>query len=64
MDEDEKMQRIPQLKEAGNSLYKEKKYEEAAEKYAEAIGMLENLLLRWVITSDISFNTTWCSLTL
>jgi AH receptor-interacting protein len=46
MDEDEKMKAIPKLKEEGNTLYTEKKYDEAANKYAEALGMLENLMLK------------------
>lgn len=46
MDEDEKLQRIPQLKESGNTLYKQGRYGQAADKYAEALGMLENLLLK------------------
>ena len=47
MDEGEKLSAIPRLKEAGNALYLEKKYDEAADKYAEALGMLENLLLKY-----------------
>ncbi|XP_074642200.1 AH receptor-interacting protein-like [Tubulanus polymorphus] len=46
MNEDEKIDAIPKLKEEGNLLYKEKKYKAAADVYAEAIGMLEQLLLR------------------
>ena len=46
MDETEKLSAIPRLKEEGNTLYKEKKHALAADKYAEAIGMLEQLLLR------------------
>ena len=46
MSENEKIDRIPQLKEEGNALYKEKKYEEAAEKYGQALGMLEQLLAK------------------
>lgn len=45
---DEKIAAIPKLREEGNDLYKQKSYEGASEKYAEAIGMLEQLLLRQV----------------
>ena len=34
------------LRESGNALFKGKKYSEAADKYAEAIGMLEQLLMK------------------
>ena len=46
MDEAEKIEAIPRLKEEGNSLYKQKEYEEAAEKYGMALGMLEQLMLK------------------
>jgi AH receptor-interacting protein len=46
MNENEKIEAIPKLKEEGNELYKEKKYTQAAERYAEAIGMVEQLMLR------------------
>ena len=46
MDAEEKLSIVPGLKEAGNQLYREKKYKEAAEKYAEALGCLEQLCLR------------------
>lgn len=49
MDENEKLKEIPCLKEEGNQLYSAKKYEEAADKYAEALGMLENLLIKWAM---------------
>lgn len=48
MDENEKLASIPKLKDEGNRLYNEKDYLEAAEKYALAIGMLEQLMLRLV----------------
>lgn len=46
LSDEEKMARIPQLKQEGNVLFKEKKYEEAAKKYQDAIGLLEQLMLR------------------
>ena len=47
MNEDEKLAAIPKLKEEGNELYKNRQNAEAADKYAQAIGMLEQLLLRY-----------------
>ncbi|XP_021361428.1 AH receptor-interacting protein-like isoform X2 [Mizuhopecten yessoensis] len=46
MTEDEKLKAIPNLKEEGNAYYKQKQYTEAAEKYGEALGMLEQLVLK------------------
>lgn len=46
MEENEKLAKIPQLKDEGNKLYNNKEYEMAAEKYAFAIGMLEQLMLK------------------
>ena len=46
MDEDEQIVAVPKLKEEGNKLFTEKKYTEAAERYAKALGLLENLLLK------------------
>ncbi|KAK7087526.1 AH receptor-interacting protein-like [Littorina saxatilis] len=43
MNAEEKAELIPKLKEAGNALYKEKKYAEATGKYEEALGLLEQL---------------------
>lgn len=45
MTEDEKLKNIPHLKEKGNTFFKEKKYDNASETYAKAIGMLEQLML-------------------
>lgn len=47
MDEGEKLQQVPVLKEEGNKLYKEKDYSAAAEKYRVAIGILEQLMLKY-----------------
>lgn len=46
MSEDEKTNKIPLLKEEGNALYAQKKYTEAAEKYSEALGLLEQKTLK------------------
>lgn len=46
MTDKEKAEKVPRLKETGNELYKEKQYVEAAEKYGEAIGILEQLVLK------------------
>ena len=46
MDAEEKLGKIPELREEGNRLFREKKTREAAEKYSLAIGMLEQLMLR------------------
>ncbi|XP_041379204.1 AH receptor-interacting protein-like [Gigantopelta aegis] len=46
MDEDEKLSQVPVIKQEGNQLYLQKKYTDAAKKYATAIGMLEQLLLK------------------
>ena len=46
LDVDEKLASVSKLKSEGNQLYSNKKLEEAAEKYAEAIGRLEQLILR------------------
>lgn len=49
MEPEEKLQSISILKEDGNQLYKEHCYEEATKKYAEALGRIEQLLLRYNI---------------
>ncbi len=45
MNDEERRAVLPTLKEEGNKLYQQKEYEKAAEKYAEALGCLENLTL-------------------
>ncbi|XP_033627823.1 AH receptor-interacting protein-like [Asterias rubens] len=45
MNDMEKKDALPVLREEGNRLYNSKDYKMAAEKYAEALGCLENLLL-------------------
>lgn len=46
MDPSEKISFIPKLKQEGNELYTKKEYEAAADKYAKALGLLEQLCLR------------------
>ena len=46
MKPEEKMKLIPALKAEGNDLYKQNKIKEAEEKYKQALGMLEQLMLR------------------
>lgn len=46
MNKDEKLENIPKLREAGNQAYARKDFEEAAIKYAQALGMLEDLMLQ------------------
>ncbi|CAL1533773.1 unnamed protein product [Lymnaea stagnalis] len=46
MNEFEKLESIPKLREIGNEAYNQKNYEEAANKYAQALGMLEDLMLQ------------------
>lgn len=46
MDENEKLNKIPELKNEGNKFYQNKEYQKAAEKYATAIGLLEQLMLK------------------
>lgn len=56
MDIDEKLNALPQLRVEGNRLYTEKNFQAASEKYGEALGMLEQLVLRWVLF-DIDHTT-------
>ncbi len=46
MEIDEKLDKVPYLRQEGNKLYIAGQFEEASEKYATAIGYLEQLLLR------------------
>ena len=46
MNADEKLGSIPQLREEGNSLFKSKEISKASEKYTQALGLLEQLMLR------------------
>jgi len=46
LDENEKRNTIPELKEAGNELYHKGKYKEAEEKYMLALGFLEQIMMK------------------
>jgi len=46
MENEERIDAVPQLKEQGNQLYNAGKVDEAAEKYAKALGILEQLMLK------------------
>lgn len=73
MSEDERIDSIPTLREEGNKLYKESKHAEASKKYSEALGRLEQLMIRekpgdeeWDILNDmkmpILLNFSQCQL--
>lgn len=49
MTEDEKLESIPNLREKGNCLFKQKNFEAASDIYAKAIGILEQLMLALVL---------------
>lgn len=51
MTEDEKLNSIPNLREKGNTQFKEKDYKAATDTYASAIGMLEQLMLKYDLIS-------------
>ncbi|CAF0877124.1 unnamed protein product [Brachionus calyciflorus] len=53
--EEERIKQIPILKENGNALFKEKKYEEACKQYEEALGYLEQLMFKEK-PNDIEWN--------
>lgn len=55
LSDEEKIQKIPKLKDEGNVLFKEKNYSEAIKKYEEAIGYLEQFMLREK-PNDIEWN--------
>ncbi|RWS30515.1 AH receptor-interacting protein-like protein [Leptotrombidium deliense] len=44
MEDNEKIDSIPRLRESGNKLYNEKKYEEASAKYGKAIAIIDQLM--------------------
>lgn len=46
LDENEKRNSIPQLKETGNELYHKGMYKEAEEKYTLALGFLEQIMMK------------------
>ena len=47
MDGEEKLKSVSDLRKEGNELYGQKRLKEAEEKYADAIGRLEQLMLRY-----------------
>uniref|UniRef100_T1J6F3 peptidylprolyl isomerase n=1 Tax=Strigamia maritima TaxID=126957 RepID=T1J6F3_STRMM len=46
MNDKDKLISVPQLREEGNRLYRQQQYEAAAKKYSEALGRLEQLVLK------------------
>lgn len=46
LDENEKRNTIPELKEAGNEFYNKGMYKEAEEKYTLALGFLEQIMMK------------------
>lgn len=46
MGQQEKISMVPKLKEEGNLEYKNKNYSKAADLYAKAVGILEQLMLK------------------
>lgn len=46
MDEQEKLDIIPKLRQRGNEEFKQKNYKDASDNYAKAIGILEQLMLK------------------
>jgi len=46
LSDEEKQRQIPDLKLAGNNLYNAGKYEEAANKYGQALQFFEDLMLK------------------
>lgn len=49
MNEDERLASIPALREAGNNSYRAGDHEIASSKYSEALGRLEQLMLRCAV---------------
>lgn len=48
LNETEKLEAIQVLREEGNNLYREQNFDEATDRYSEALGMLEQLMLMQV----------------
>lgn len=51
LNDEEKVDTVGELRERGNGKFKESKYEEAMQDYEQALGMLEQLMLKWVVYS-------------
>lgn len=49
MNEEERLASIPALREAGNNSYRSGDHEHASSKYSEALGRLEQLMLRCAV---------------
>ncbi|PSN54416.1 Aryl-hydrocarbon-interacting protein-like 1 [Blattella germanica] len=45
MNEEEKLKAVPKLHSEGNSYFSNKNYKDASDKYAQALGLLEQLML-------------------
>ncbi|XP_022920271.1 AH receptor-interacting protein [Onthophagus taurus] len=59
MSEDERIKLVPELKEKGNDAYKKKNFGIAAEMYSQAIGILEQFMLK-----EKPYDTEWNELNL
>lgn len=55
MDERERLDALPRLKHEGNNLYQNKKNAEASLIYAQAIGIIEQLQLKYFQSSNWTF---------
>ena len=49
MSDEEKMQATHTLRETGNQFYKQKEFKQAEENYRQAVGMIEQLMLKYVV---------------
>lgn len=54
MNEEEKLNMVPKLKEQGNQKFKEKNYQAASDSYAQAIGILEQLMMQYVYLTVVN----------
>lgn len=59
MNEEEKLNSVPNLKEMGNEMFKKKDYDNASKLYSKAIGMLEQLMLRFVLFINFIANQSY-----
>uniref|UniRef100_T1E743 peptidylprolyl isomerase n=1 Tax=Anopheles aquasalis TaxID=42839 RepID=T1E743_ANOAQ len=50
LSDEEKLQRVSRLREQGNTAYGQQRYAAALEAYSYAIGIVEQLMLKWVLT--------------
>ncbi|CAH1968385.1 unnamed protein product [Acanthoscelides obtectus] len=56
MEDSEKLEMVPKLKEQGNKEFQKKNYAKAAECYFKAIGMLEQLMLKYYFNRALSLS--------